>query len=618
MNQPFADDALAEAQQIAQATIEWGRPQVQGITIDGPTSLDLDDAIWVEERQASAILSVHVADVAAYVPIGTALDRDAIAKVHTRYHKASNSPLFPHQLSEAEFSLQEGQLRPTLTLELALGPDGQLKDCKIFESQLISHKRFSYRQADAAMANAADPWHEQLRSCQQWAQRLNQNRRAMGAMGGMETLSGAFLDENGRLVSNSDTRYHSYQVIAECMIAANTAAAQWLAKADCPALYRNHTAKEIAPGQDAMLQALLILGSAQAIRERLQNWLNRAEYSPALIGHFALNLWAYGHFTSPIRRLADLINHRIIKARLRGEAPPYSKLDLEHLSCHINQTILTDEQTVRTSYRNQAKAELQHQLESGQGFADLSAKELSRLLKHAGELLPPALTKEVRSRLTQGRLQVLDYYLLLIKGNNSELQQWLLEDLQKNMQNATSIMSLATTQEDSWSELTYEEQQQGGQFLAWAEVEIDGETQTTEKPGRAARKQVARHQACWQWLEKFAQKDLVGPNRRQRPVDNTVAIIQKEQQALRMQPLEPPGADGSNYVGALLELCQSMGWEKPIFEFEPRAEGFSCVGRLGEPGHKQEGIGIASNKKLAKQRAAMNLLQAMGAATLPR
>ncbi|MEO0378128.1 MAG: RNB domain-containing ribonuclease, partial [Cyanobacteria bacterium P01_A01_bin.17] len=318
-------------------------------------------------------------------------------------------------------------------------------------------------------------WHQQLQSCQRWAQCLNRNRRETGAMGGMETLSGAFLDENGRLVSDPDARYQSHQIIAEFMIAANTAAAQWLAKADCLALYRNHTAKEIAPGQDVMLQALLVLGSAQAIRNRLQNWLNRAEYSAALIGHFALTLWAYGHFTSPIRRLADLINHRIIKARLQGEEPPYSRLDLENLSSHINQATLAETQAAHTYYRNKAKAELRHQLASDEGFETLSAKELSRLLKHTEGQLPAALAEEVRSRLAQGQLQVLDYYLLLLKGQDSDLQQRVLVHLEDNIQDAASLLSLAVTQEATWSELNYTEQRQEAQFLAWAELEIVGE-----------------------------------------------------------------------------------------------------------------------------------------------
>lgn len=602
----FSGAALAQAQQIAQASCTWERPQVQGVTIDGPTSLDLDDAIWVEERGSEAVLSVHVADVAAWVPMGSVLDHDAIARVCTRYHRSGNSPMFPPALSEGCFSLQEGQLRPTLTIELVLQSDGQISDCNIFESQLISRKRFSYDQADGAIASPADPWHPQLQSCQQWAQRLNQHRREAGAMGGMETLSGAFLDENGRLVSDPDARYQSHQVIAEFMIAANTAVAQWLAQADCPALYRNHTAKEIAPGQDVMLQALLVLGSAQAIRNRLQNWLNRAEYGAALIGHFALNVWAYGHFTSPIRRLADLVNHRIIKAQLRGEEMPYSKLDLENLSGHINQTTMAETQAVQTYYRNKAKAELRHQLASEEGFATLSEKALSRLLKHAEGSLPAALAEEVRSRLSQGQLQVLDYYLLLFKGQDADLKQSVLAYLEGEIQDAASLLSLAVTQEAAWSELNYTELRQGKQFLAWTEIEIEGKLQTTVQPGQASRKQMARHLACWQWIDRFIQGQLVGE--RGAWATNEEPISQEVEDT--HQPSAPFEAS-QNYIGTLLELCQAKGWEHPIFEFEAQDSGFSCLCRLGYEGREVEGVAIAPQKKKAKQQAAREVLSAM-------
>jgi ribonuclease R len=86
-----------------------------------------------------------------------------------------------------------------------------------------------------------------------------------------------------------------------------------------------------------MYQTTLTLGSPAAIRQRLASWLNRAAYGPTLIGHFALNLPAYCHFTSPIRRLSDLINHRIVETRLRGQDLPYSKTELEQLGKQIAQ-----------------------------------------------------------------------------------------------------------------------------------------------------------------------------------------------------------------------------------------------------------------------------------------
>ena len=361
MTQPrFSQEAIVQAQTIDWASVEWDRPPVEGITIDGPSSLDLDDAFWIEEHRDGATLSVHIADVAESIPMGSALDREAIARVHTRYLKSSHHPMLPRILSDNQLSLLEGQPRPTLTFKLTLGRGGQIQSVEIQESWLISHKRLNYAQADYALTHSTSKWHRVLCACQSWARALNLARREQGAMGGMTTMAGFCLDENGRLMASPHTQYHSHQIIQEFMIAANTAVAHWLAEADCMALYRNHTAKDIAPDQNAMLQALLVLGSAQAIRDRLQGWLNRAEYSPFLLGHFALNLSAYGHFTSPIRRLADLINHRVIKARIRGNSPPYTKLDLENLSRHIQQVVIEDGERSQAYFKEQAKQTLQN------------------------------------------------------------------------------------------------------------------------------------------------------------------------------------------------------------------------------------------------------------------
>ncbi|MGF1602672.1 MAG: RNB domain-containing ribonuclease [Thermosynechococcaceae cyanobacterium] len=615
MNQPqFAPQSLKQAEQIVQQPQQWTRPQVQGITIDGPTSRDLDDAIWLEVTEQGAILSVHISDVAEFIPVGSALDHDAIARVNTRYYKTGNSPMLPHLLSESALSLHAGQPRATLTIQLELNPQGKVESCQLFESWLVSRQQFDYAQADAAIAHPDTPWHPLLKSCQDWAQRLNQYRRETGAMGGMKTTGGFYLDESGGL--SVGPRYHCQQMIAEFMIAANTQAARWLAEADCLALYRNHTAKTIAPGQDAMLQALLVLGSAAAIRERLQNWLNRAEYSPTLIGHFALNLLAYGHFTSPIRRLADLVNHRVIKAKLHRAEPPYSKLDLENLSVHINQSVIDDKESTHVYYRQKAKATLQTQIESGENFAQLAPKEFSRILKHASTALPPALVEEVKSRLAQGKLQVVDYYLLLIHGDSLALQQLVLDHLAADIHQAASVMSMA---QDSWHSMDFDEQQQGDRFLAWAIVNNDGKTETSVAPGQASRKQTARHRACWRWLQSLIQGTLVNPDQREMPVAMGMGAEAQDQdenhQCQRMQELlVQPLIEDKNPIGLLMSICQVMSWPQPIFAFEEWNEGFTCICRLEGLGQVFEGDAIASKKKLAKQQSALQVLTQLKAA----
>jgi ribonuclease R len=154
--------------------------------------------------------------------------------------------MLPRMLSEAALSLQEGQPRATLTIELTLDLDGTVIDCRIFESWLQSAKRFSYSQADYAICHPKLRWHPILKLLQTWAGKLNAQRRAMGAIGAMGILGQVHLDEEGRISTDPNARFHSHRIIEEFMIAANTTAARWLAERDVPALYRNHTARAIS------------------------------------------------------------------------------------------------------------------------------------------------------------------------------------------------------------------------------------------------------------------------------------------------------------------------------------------------------------------------------------
>jgi ribonuclease R len=95
----FPLQAIASAKALALQDSLWQRPQVQGVTIDGPTSLDLDDAIWIEPIDTGAILSVHIADVAELVTHGSILDKGAIARTQTQYFKVGNAPMLPIALS---------------------------------------------------------------------------------------------------------------------------------------------------------------------------------------------------------------------------------------------------------------------------------------------------------------------------------------------------------------------------------------------------------------------------------------------------------------------------------------------------------------------------------------
>jgi ribonuclease R len=615
----FPAQTIAQAKAVTFSDRLWQRPQVEGITIDGPTSRDLDDAIWIESTPTGAILSVHIADVAEFVTPNSFLDKTAIARTTTRYFgEGGNDPMLPRILSENRLSLLEWQNRPTLTVKITLNHDCEIEHVELFESWLASKKRFSYEEADDVLKDNDSPFQELLQTCHTWTGLLNRKRQASGAISGIVTPgSGAWIDEDGNLIVSSKKRYHANIVIQEFMILANRAVAQWLADADTPALYRNHTAKAIAPDREAMFQAILTIGSVSAIRKQLGHWLNRAEYGPTLIGHFALNLTAYCHFTSPIRRLADLINHRIVKARLHGEELPYSKTELEQLGQHIAIVARAEEERKDAHFKEERKQQHRETLKAPQDLDQLPEKDFSQLLKYSiknGEL--ELIANQVEARIDDNRLQVQDLYLLLFSSGHPKMQQLTCEHLRIRVQDAASIIAMAKDMEEDWSGFNYVDLE-GPPFASWVEVAISEETLTTVQPAQQTRKQSTRHHACLNWLDAYVQKSLVAPEQRVQPASSVPVELESIQKTPKAQPIHPilqkTLKEGQNFVSMLNNLCQALKWSNPEYSFTETEEGFRCECQLEIADALVAGEGAASKKQRAKNLAARQVLELLQA-----
>lgn len=602
----FSKPVIEEAETLTLPTSVHRRPQVPGITIDGAHSRDLDDAIWIEEKDHLTTLSVHIADVAELVQPGSLVDLEARSRIQTLYFRHNNTPMLPRCLSENKLSLLEHQLRPTITLEITLNQSAEIQHIEVYESRLISHKRFTYEQADEALLDISLPDSLFLYRCWQWAEQLYQRRIQSKNFDGLTLPEGYYLDENGTLLSTDFTRYQSYLIIQEFMILANTAIAQWLVQHNIPAIYRNHTHRAIGPEQTHQFEAFVNAQSEEDIRRILMGWLNPAVYGPEPKGHFALNLSAYCHFTSPIRRYPDLINHRMVKAHLKGQSLSYSPEVIQELSLHIEATLQAQEEVQKTYYKAQQRQLYESQLQSPEVIEQLPTRDFSLLLRFSledgqGE----QLKAEATTRLLSGNITVEDLFVLLLLGDELQLQEQVLEYLEEHLHDAASIVSIALNQIEAWQSSAYVEVGQDPPFVTWLEILVDQQMLTTAKPGLSMNKMGARHQACLAWLKAYKNGILVQPEHREAPPIPQPATPKSPAVLTKLRQYK----EGHNCLSLLMELCQGFQWPQPAFEIVEHEQGFLCECRLKVDDDVITGSGIASSKKTAKHRAARPVVE---------
>lgn len=329
------------------------------LTIDPQDAQDFDDGLSAELLGNGAVrLGVHIADVSHFVRSGSALDREAFRRAFSVYPPGSVVPMLPDRLSGGECSLLEGQPRRSFSVFLDYDEGYRLRDTRVVPSLIRNRARLSYEEAQQLLEapRGGDRAGRVLRLLRPLVRTLL-NRRV--ARGGLDLDTGEakiILDGGGQPSSVTWTqRLESYDVVEECMIAANCAVAEHLKRLGWPAVYRIHAkpgleslerlAELLSPlGYQVRDSMALKPGDLRDLLDRVKGTthgrlvsylvlrsLPKALYSAVNEGHFGLALDRYLHFTSPIRRYPDLVVHRLLKAAISGR-PPGSLREEEHLA----------------------------------------------------------------------------------------------------------------------------------------------------------------------------------------------------------------------------------------------------------------------------------------------
>ena len=348
------------------------------VTIDGEDARDFDDAIYAEPRSRGGWrLLVAIADVAHYVRPGSALDQEAFERGNSVYFPDRVIPMLPESLSNDLCSLRPNEDRLAMVCELTLTPSANVTDVSFYEAVIRSHGRLTYTELDQYLKSAETNWSATICASLQHLyavyRGLRERRADRGALD-FESHEGRVETHEGKAVRVTrvvSTEAHG--IVEEAMIVANVAAAKYLQSRKSGAMYRVHE-----PPEQAKIEQLRNIfqsvgqrfnGAIRYPRDlqrvlsathktRIEPWiwqmlilrtLQQARYSPDDKGHFGLALSSYAHFTSPIRRYADLVNHRLIKARLgkaRSGTPGYEAL--ADVGTHISMTERRAENATRS------------------------------------------------------------------------------------------------------------------------------------------------------------------------------------------------------------------------------------------------------------------------------
>ncbi len=315
------------------------------VTIDPVDARDFDDAISLERIEGRRWrLWVHIADVSHYVTPGSALDREARRRGNSTYLIDRVIPMLPEALSNELCSLKPGVDRLARSVEFVLTESGRVEQVKFHSTVICSKRRYAYEEAMAVLERKpSDDIERMLHDAHRLAQKLRQARFRAGALDLDMPEHKVMLDAKGRVSEVRRVENDvSHQLIEEFMLLANEAVAREIKRRRAGAIHRVHEKPDFEKLDNLRAQAALMGLRAGNLTDQKQagkflaslkghpladvfrigylRCMKRACYSTEPIGHYGLAKEDYVHFTSPIRRYADLIVHRVVYQRARLDA----------------------------------------------------------------------------------------------------------------------------------------------------------------------------------------------------------------------------------------------------------------------------------------------------------
>ncbi|ABG99817.1 exoribonuclease R (plasmid) [Rhodococcus jostii RHA1] len=390
------------------------------LMIDSASARDRDDAFAVTPLAGGRgwAVEVHVAGVADVVELGSVADEQAFLRAETRYLRDRTIPMLGETAEQAT-TLTAEAARTSLRVTGTLTTDGRLVDVTIARGQIPSGRCIAvdHAQVPGILTDPEHPLHVQLAAADAAAQALLTARRDGGALAFYDLTRGWATNEDGAIVAiAAELRTVAYIIVQELMIATNEAVALWCIERGLPILFRNHRTNPVAGSTDELMQEIAAAAGDPdlfaKLRGRLLSTLRAATYDPTVHGHYGLRLSAYTHVTSPLRRVADLINQRIIFAHLDHSPAPYTGEQLAALGADLNRRTRAAREAKKNHFKH-ADQRIVAQ-EAARDLTALDARTFHKVLKSAAAgLLRGELAAELARRVDADLLTAPDVAVLI-------------------------------------------------------------------------------------------------------------------------------------------------------------------------------------------------------------
>lgn len=363
IKEEFSEQVLNEAEEVAKILPEdkiHRRDMTKDLvfTIDGDDAKDLDDAICIKQENNGYKVSVHIADVSHYVTEGSKINEEAIKRGTSIYTPGKVIPMLPRSLSNGICSLNEGEERLTLSVDIFLDSECKISGSDIYKSYICSKKRMTYSNVEKVLDKSDDTVLKEyadfitsLELMQDVANKLKADREKNGSINFDIPETKIVLDDNGEVIDVKPYEVgKSNYIIEEFMLLANKVVAETFCNLQTPFIYRVHETPDIQKLKETN-EVLASMGASikginkihpRALADVIEAFkgdnekgriistlvlrsLKLARYSDECLGHFGLNFEYYTHFTSPIRRYPDLFIHRVISKYIDSGYMPDEK-----------------------------------------------------------------------------------------------------------------------------------------------------------------------------------------------------------------------------------------------------------------------------------------------------